>query len=157
MKTLIETSRATSTSFARYGSVLETPAGDPTASGSSFRYWSDLAHFRVDGETEIGLCTVNGHDAVSIAWMERHDRTPEILVPIDAPFHLPVMNDSGEVELFRVEPGEAVVIDAGVWHSVCIPAGAAEARYLVIFRRGTPAEDVVKRDIPAVRLAEEVH
>ncbi len=40
--------------------------------------------------------------------------------------------------------GEAVVLDPGAWHSACVPAEGAEATYFVIFRRGTPHEDVEK-------------
>jgi ureidoglycolate lyase len=133
--------------FRPYGRVVLAPTATPTASDPSFRYWSDLAHYGVEGETEIGLCTVYRQEDDRVAWMERHDRTPEILIPVDAPFVLPVMDGAGRVEAFRVDPGEAVVIDPGVWHSACRPVGAEEATYFVLFRRGTPAEDVVKRDV----------
>ncbi len=139
--------RATPDAFARFGAVVTAPTAEPTAAGDAFRYWSDLAHYRIDGETEIGLCTAVRTDAPRVAWMERHDRTPEILVPADGPFLLPVMDADGAVELFRVEPGEAVVIGQGVWHSACLPADGASATYVVVFRRGTPAEDVVMQDI----------
>ena len=133
--------------FARFGSVVAAPTEAPTAHDATFRYWSDLAHYAIDGETEIGLCTVVRQEAPRVTWMERHDRTPEFLVPLDAPFVLPVMDDAGAVQAFRVERGEAVVISPGVWHSVCLPAGADSATYLVVFRRGTPAEDVTKQDV----------
>ena len=139
--------RAAPDSFARFGAVVSAPTAEPTAADATFRYWSDLAHFQIDGETEIGLCTVYRQSAPRVAWMERHDRTPEILVPTDGPFLLPVMDEGGEVEVFRVEPGEAVVIAPGVWHSACLPADAEQATYLVVFRRGTPQEDVAKQDI----------
>ena len=139
--------RATAEAFARYGSVVAAPAGAPTAHDATFRYWSDLAHYAVDGETEVGLCTVVRQDEPRVTWVERHDRTPEFLVPLDAPFVLPVMDGADAVEAFRVERGEAVVIGTGVWHGACLPAGTASATYLVVFRRGTPAEDVTKRDV----------
>jgi ureidoglycolate lyase len=142
--------RATPEAFARFGSVVPAPTVEPTAADPTFSYWSDLAHYRIEGETEIGLCTVHRQADPRVTWMERHDRTPEILIPADGPFLLPVMDEAGAVEVFRVEPGEAVVIGDGVWHSACHPAEAASATYFVVFRRGTPREDVVKRDVPAV-------
>ena len=145
--------RATPEAFARYGAVVTAPTAAPTAQDATFRYWSDLAHFGVEGETEIGLCTVYRQDAPRVTWMERHARTPELLIPADAPFLLPVMAEGGPVEVFRVEPGEAVVIGQGVWHSACLPAGADAATYFVVFRRGTPHEDVTKRDLPATVLS----
>ena len=143
----IPTFRATAEAFARFGSVVAAPTEAPTAHDATFRYWSNLAHYAIDGETEIGLCTVVRQDAPRVTWMERHDRTPEFLVPLDAPFVLPVMDDAGAMEAFRVERGEAVVIATGVWHSACLPADTASATYLVVFRRGTPSEDVTKQNV----------
>jgi len=142
--------RATPEAFARFGSVVPAPTGEPTAAGDTFRYWSDLAHYHIDGETEVGLCTVVRRDARRVTWMERHARTPEFLIPVDAPFLLPVMGEGGPVEVFRVEPGEAIVIGDGVWHSACHPAVADAATYFVVFRRGTPREDVDRTDIDPV-------
>jgi ureidoglycolate hydrolase len=48
---------------------------------------------------------------------------------------------------FRVEIGEAVVIDPGVWHGACLPVGRDVSSYFVIFRRGTPGEDVEKKQV----------
>ena len=140
--------RATPEAFARFGAVVPAPSAEPTAADATFAYWSDLAHYRIDGETEVGLCTVYRQADPRVTWMERHDRTPEFLIPTDGPFLLPVMDGDGAVALFRVEPGEAVVISGGVWHSACLPASADSATYFVVFRRGTPREDVTKTDIP---------
>ncbi|CAN5592747.1 hypothetical protein BH23BAC4_BH23BAC4_00810 [soil metagenome] len=133
--------------FASYGRVVALSAVPPTASDDTFAYWSDLASYAIDGDTEIGICTVYRQGEPTISWMERHDKTPEVLIPIDVPFALPVMGDSDKVEIFQVDPGEAVIIDTGVWHSACQPIGASEATYFVVFRRGTPQEDVHKRDL----------
>jgi ureidoglycolate lyase len=142
--------RATPEAFARFGTVVPVPTAEPMSAGDTFRYWSDLAHYRIEGETEIGLCTVYRQDDPRVTWMERHEKTPEFLIPTDGPFLLPVMDDAGAVEIFRVEPGEAVVIGDGVWHSACLPVEGASATYFVVFRRGTPRADVIKRDIDPV-------
>lgn len=154
MKTVLA-ERISASNFARFGSIARLTGQPATAAGATFSYWSDLARYHVAGETEIGVCTVFAQPEPGTNWMERHDQTPEILLPIDAPFLLPVMSNDGsaEVAVFEVQPGEAVVIGAGVWHSACLPLGADQATYWVLFRRGTPAEDVVKTDIPAVRIA----
>ena len=138
--------------FEPFGSKSAMPNGTPLASDATFKYWSDVANYEIDGETEIGYCTVYGQEDGVVNWMERHARTPEILIPIDVPFVLPVMSDDGDVQAFRADPGEAVVIGRGVWHSACKPIGADEASYFVIFRRGTPQEDVIKTDIEPVTL-----
>lgn len=138
--------------FRRFGRVAVRPSSEPLAADDTFAFWSDVANYEIDGETEIGFCTVYGHDRNLVDWMERHQRTPEVLVPIDGAFVLPVMTDAEEVEAFLVEPGTAVVIGQGVWHSACKPVGRDETTYFVVFRRGTPAEDVAKRDIKPVEI-----
>jgi ureidoglycolate hydrolase len=136
--------------FRPYGSVARRPAGPPLAEDDTFRYWSDAAHYGIEGETEIGFCTVYRQERDEVNWMERHMRTPEVLIAADRPFLLPVMSEDGRVDAFLVETGEAAVIGQGVWHSACKPIDAEEATYFVIFRRGTPQEDVTKMDIEPV-------
>lgn len=137
--------------FARYGKVAQLPGEEPLAATEQFQFWSDVVAFDVEGPVEIGYCTVFEQAEDQVSWMERHDRTPEVLVPIDGPFLLPVMAE-GQVEVFLVEPGEAVVIGANVWHSACLPVDDEETTYFVIFRRGTPQEDVTKIDIDPVSI-----
>ena len=147
----IKPQRISAENFAPFGKVVLAPTQEPTAAGPTFKFWSDIAGYHVDGDTEVGLCTVYRQDRDVVDWMEQHVRTPEILIPIDAPFVLPVMNDGG-VEAFVVKPGEVVIIGDGQWHSACIPAGRMEMTYFVIFRRSTPLEDVTKQDIEAVEI-----
>jgi ureidoglycolate hydrolase len=145
--------RASAEAVARFGAVVLAPSGEPTSESAAYRFWSDLAHFRVEGETEIGICTVFARPGVPIASLERHARTPEILVPIDAPFAVPLMRDGDAgVSVFQVELGEALVIDPMVWHAGPVPVGQARSSYFVIFRRGTPHEDVEKRPVPPVEV-----
>lgn len=142
--------------FAPFGSVAVLPSSSPLAESDEFRFWSDVTSYRVDGDTEIGFCEVFPHPENRVVWMERHERTPELLVAMDGDLVLPVMtSDEKQVRAFRFGPGQAVVIGQNVWHSACLPAGSNPARYFVIFRRGTPAEDVIKTDIApvTVRLA----
>lgn len=148
---------ATQASFALFGSVVATPSGPPTSQAADYKFWSDLASYTINGETEIGVCTVYAQPDVEIGGMERHVRTPEILIPIDAPFVLPLLRE-GEpdeaAEAFRVDVGEAVVIDAGVWHGACLPVGKRQSSYFVIFRRRTPHEDVQKKSVTSFRIVE---
>jgi ureidoglycolate lyase len=133
-----------------FGSVVTAPAGAPTSHGADYRFWSDLAHYTIDGETEIGLCTVYRQNSPVITGMERHLRTAELLIPVDVPFVLPLLRDgedSSAARAFRVNPGEAIVIDEGIWHGACLPVGRDEATYFVIFRRGTPHQDVEKKPV----------
>lgn len=147
---------ATPEDFAAFGAVAQLAGTVPTSQAADYQFWSDLAHYAVDGETEIGICTVFRQPAAGLTAMERHLRTPEILIPIDAPFILPLLRDGDAARhaaAFRVAPGQAVVIDSGVWHGACLPDGPERSSYWVIFRRHTPAEDVEKQTIPLIEIS----
>lgn len=151
----IEAQQLTAEAFQPYGRVFKPPTDRPLAESDAFSFWSDVVHFEINGEAEVGWCVVRAHDA-PIDWFEKHDRTPELLIPVDAPMILPVMDADANVAAFRVDVGQAVIINRNVWHSACIPAGgAASASYFVIFRRGTPAEDVMKTEVQDFRIVSE--
>jgi ureidoglycolate hydrolase len=141
--------KADNSNFIRYGKIVSTPEGQPTSEGADYRFWSDIAGYKIEGETEIGICIVYKQENIDINNVERHLRTPEILIPIDAPFILPVVNkkDNNKLEYFQVDIGEAVVINEAVWHGPCLPVGKEQSSYFVIFRRKTPFEDVEKKSI----------
>lgn len=150
--TVIEANPISMEGFAPFGDAALLLDEEPLAETGEFSFWSDAAHFGIEGETEIGFCTVYPHRYNRVAWMERHERTPELLVPIDGRLILPVMTNDEvpEVRAFEFGPGEAIVIGQNVWHSACLPKGSDAVQYFVIFRRGTPHEDVIKTDIPEV-------
>jgi ureidoglycolate lyase len=143
--------------FKSYGKIVKDPARiAPTSQASDYKFWSDIANYNIEGNTEIGICVVYKQAKNKISAIERHLQTPEILIPIDGPVVLPVLNDEkhdDEVEAFLVSPGEAVVINKGVWHGACIPIGKNQSSYFVIFRKGTSHEDVEKKNIKPVELA----
>jgi len=145
----------TEQNFQKFGRVVTSPKMKPTSEAADYKFWSDLAFYQIDGETEIGVCTVFQQPATEINSMERHLNTPEILIPIDAPFVVPLLreNDAAEmVEVFRVEIGEVVVIDKGIWHGACLPLGKNASSYFVILRRNTPHEDVEKKTVPVISI-----
>lgn len=154
----IKSKRITPENFKKFGQVVTTPKSKPTSQSADYKFWSDLAHYLVDGETEIGWCTVYQQPTAEISGMERHLRTPEILIPIDAPFVVPLLRDNDpaeQAEAFQVSIGEAVVIDAGIWHGACLPVKKKESSYFVIFRRNTPHEDVEKKKIETIEIESE--
>lgn len=141
--------------FAGYGEVIKSPEGNPTSQDLTYKFWSNLGNYFIDGQTEIGICTVYKQKANIISGVERHLKTPEILIPIDSPFVLPLLKEGdGEKNMvaFRVEVGEAVVIYEGVWHGACLPINTEAASYFVIFRLNTPHEDVIKKDISPIMI-----
>ncbi len=151
----IKSEHITSENFKKFGKVVTAPKGDPTSQASDYKFWSDIADFNIDGETEIGICTVYKQSKNIISGMERHLRTPEILIPFDAPFTLPLLIDGESEEnakAFQCNLGEAVIINKSVWHGACLPVGKEESSYFVIFRKSTPREDVEKKEIRKIEI-----
>jgi ureidoglycolate hydrolase len=147
----IEPVLATSEKLAGFGHAVTAPQTAPTSQAVDYKFWSDLGRFRIEGDTEVGICTVYRQAVNEITAMEKHVWTPEILIPIDAPFVVPLLRDGDGVDkamAFRVRPGECIVINQGVWHGACLPVGVSESSYFVIFKRNTPLEDVQKKTIP---------
>lgn len=151
----VKANRITPENFAKFGRVVKTPSGEPTSQASDYKFWSDIAHYLIEGETEIGICTVYRQRTSQISGVERHLKTPEILIPVDGPFILPVLLEgepNAGIEAFRVNLGEAAVTNKGVWHGACLPVGKKKISYFVIFRRNTPFEDVEKKTIQSTAI-----
>lgn len=147
----------TKENFQKFGKIVTFPEGEPTSQAQDYKFWSDIASYHIDGDTEIGICTVFKQPKSEISGMERHLDTPEILIPIDAPFNLPLLLEGDmeeEAKSFQVNVGEAVVINSGVWHGACLPVKAEKSSYFVIFRRRTPHEDVEKKDVRAIEITD---
>jgi ureidoglycolate hydrolase len=151
----IKPKKITEENFSAFGKVVVGTSGNPTSQAADYKFWSDIMDYKIDGDTEVGICTVYKQVTNSIKGMERHLNTPEILIPIDAPFILPLLNDKnnpGEADAFIVNIGQAVAVNEKVWHGVCIPFGKDECSYFVIFKRGTPYSDVEKIDLPELTI-----
>ncbi|MCF7740172.1 MAG: ureidoglycolate lyase [Candidatus Marinimicrobia bacterium] len=141
--------------FSQYGELVNKPDTVPTARSDKFKFWSDLAHYDIGGKSEIGICTVFLQTKLIIEELERHNSSPEILIPGDGPFLIPLLlnqNDTSEIDIFRVEIGQAIIINKGVWHGACLPVGKKETSYFVIFEHGTPTKDVEKKSIQPVEV-----
>lgn len=152
----VKAKRITPATFAAYGKVVTSATGEPTSRAHDYKFWSNIANYLIRGETEIGICTVYQQLTMEISGVERHMKTPEILIPIDAPFILPLLlegQQEHDLQAFLVGIGEAVVIEEGVWHGACLPVGKNESSYFVIFRKNTADEDVAKKVIEKVQIA----
>lgn len=147
--------RITQKNIAKFGKVVLAPTGSPTSEGSNYKFWSNIADYGIRGDTEVGICTVSRQSDNSVSSVEQHKMTPEILIPIDSPFILPLLSEGrpdNEMEAFEVYPGEVVIIYEGVWHAACLPVAAEESSYFVIFRKSTPHTDVTKKSITAMTI-----
>lgn len=145
----------TEENFRKYGKVVTAPSGQPTSEANDYKFWSDIASFMIEGETEIGICTVYRQENPEVATVERHLDTPEILIPIDGPFSLPLLlegESENSMDAFAVDIGEVVVIDKGIWHGACLPVGQDRCSYFVIFKKNTPHNDVEKKPVAPVTI-----
>ncbi|MCF7885023.1 MAG: ureidoglycolate lyase [Candidatus Marinimicrobia bacterium] len=151
----INARQASRQNFSKYGKFVSRPTTEPTAQSKEFKFWSDLTHYHIKGDSEIGICTIFPQSKLTVASMERHTGSPEILIPGDHPFLVPLLLDGEESErtgVFYVDIGQAIVIDRGVWHGACLPVSQKESSYFVIFKQGTPEQDVEKKDINPVEV-----
>ena len=151
----IKVKKITSENFSTFGKVVTGAVGDPTSKAADYKFWSNIMSYYIDGETEVGICTVYKQPSISINGMERHLNTPEILIPIDAPFILPLLLNKDkpeQAEAFTVDVGQAIAIDEKVWHGACIPLNKSESSYFVIFKKGTPNNDVGKTNLPEITI-----
>jgi len=142
----------TPSSFAKFGKVADSKIKPPLVDAENLKFWTTIATYTVEGDTEIALCQVK-NSTNSVGMLERHIKTPEILVPIEGDFILPVapagnLQDTDEipeasgVEAFLVHSDQAVVMEKGVWHTAPIPTGK-EISFFVIFRKETTKQDAV--------------
>ncbi|MEG8989744.1 ureidoglycolate lyase [Ignavibacteria bacterium 4148-Me] len=141
--------------FKEYGTHITLPQNKPTSEGSSYKFWSNIGNYYINGKTEIGICTVYKQSKNIIDSVERHKTTPEILIPIDGSFIIPLFKeDENEKSLkaFCIDVGEAVIIKEGIWHAACLPINKEKLSYFVIFKINTPYEDVEHRKINPVKI-----
>jgi ureidoglycolate lyase len=123
----IKTQNLTSATFAPFGELIEQPGRDPDGSGPGWSWWGGAALLAGDDRPfEIGYLDLNPAE-LRFDWAERHMRSPELLVPVEAdilvyvgppdypdePARLP---SHERFQVFRVRPGQAALLNAGVWH-----------------------------------------
>jgi ureidoglycolate hydrolase len=92
--------------------------------------------------------------ARSVARMERHLRTPEMLTAVDGDAVLciapPQEPRGGKLEDLRailLHRGQTIVLAKGAWHWIPFPMGTSNVRFMVVFRNGTGDDDLYLCDL----------
>ena len=141
--------------FAKYGQVVSQPSTEAPIGDESFSFWPGLAVFDFHGALDVGIC-VSKKRPRKFNSIEAHVGTEEILVPIDTAVLVPVATASEaatipaqSVEVFEVPVGEMILMDKGVLHWLPWPKEADTAKFYVVFREGTPGEDLLIRPLSA--------
>jgi ureidoglycolate lyase len=135
--------------FAPFGSVVEPPARAEDASGPGWRWWGETALLDA---APYGLGLLELEQApLRFDWAERHMRSAELVVPLDADVALyagPAEAPDDPLAIpprerfcaFRVRAGQAALLAPGVWHGAPL-ALERGSRALVVLREGTGATD----------------
>ena len=124
--------------FANFGQVVTGPKNPPSSSGAGWQCWFGEATLH-DKDLLIGQVLTTPGDG-TLRCMERHPNE-ELLVPITGSVlqalcqpgekFLPSESPhAGTCRLFRIEPGQAIVIAPGVWHA---PAYSEDPTALYFF------------------------
>lgn len=48
----------TEENFSAFGKVVVGASGNPTSQAADYKFWSDIMNYRIEGETEVGICKV---------------------------------------------------------------------------------------------------
>ena len=147
----IRAEELTSKNFLEFGTVVNTPKTEPSLPSG---YVPKLATFHIDGEAEIGICTVH-KSAEPMTWMERHLKTMEIFVSIEGDFLLAMSRpedpadpedipQADKVRAFHVREGQTVVMKPGSWHGVA--SLAERCSFLIIFKKDTAKDDLMVKN-----------
>lgn len=119
--------------FAPYGRVVDLPSRPPDAAGDPWRWWDETALLE-QGHYAVGYLSVEPGPS-GFDWAERHEDSEEMVVPVQGD----VLVYVGEpYRVFRVRPGQAVILAKGVWHGAPLAAdGHASAIVLLRAQRET--------------------
>jgi ureidoglycolate hydrolase len=130
-----------------FGKIIKLPQDTALRVSENFKYLKQQAIIDVNYPVEIGHLQVNGNHT-TFNQMERHEKTPELLIPLDGDFIIPVctsfnkLPDLNSLIALRVRQGEALLLNRNCWHWMpCAVSG--QMSILVIFRNNTSAEDII--------------
>lgn len=152
--------------FAPFGAVVEQPGRLHDADGPGWRWWGEN-QLLAASERGYGVGFLDLQPAErAFDWAERHMRSQELIAPLngaclvyvgpperpDQPDALPLLE---EFRVFRVVPGQAVLLGAGVWHGAPLADGG-RTRAMVLLQQGTGHDDtiVVRFDDRPVQIVE---
>lgn len=147
MVQLLSPNRLTDEFFKGMGRLIQKPLGRATICNQKMQFWDSVGVFSTNDLISIGYLEVKKTD-FTFNEMERHIQTEELLIPVSgtsmvamAEPNEPDINLPKKVKTFILDSSMAILIGKGVWHWVPFPLGDSAA-FLVIFRQGTPADDL---------------
>ena len=142
----------TADAFAPFGRVVDSPEREPDSKGDPWRWWAETALLDTgDRRYAVGYLEVEP-GRLAFDWAERHMRSEELVIPVRGELLLyagPPEQGSeparDRFRVFRVRPGQAVVLGRGVWHGAPLAAdGPASALVLLQERTGQEDTELVR-------------
>lgn len=139
MKEIVLRAQAlSSVDFSPFGRAIGRPKAPGTSSGPGWECWFDIATLR-NANMRLGQVLTQPVSG-PITAMERHP-DEELLLPVTGPLLQALAKpgvldnptqtpDIDEVVVVRIDPGEAIIINPGVWHA---PAIGLEQESLYFF------------------------
>jgi ureidoglycolate hydrolase len=139
--------------FCGYGDVLSVGPGAPMGSSEEFTYWGKVAELEMGPRVSTGYLCCKPRAGV-LKRLERHLRTPEILVALRGDSLVCMARPSAPgskviegLQAFHVRQGQAFAMAPGTWHWAAFPVGQTEAVFLVVFVSGTEGADLEFTDL----------
>lgn len=139
--------------FRPFGQVIRMPE-EITIEPGAVHGWKVVANIPYPGEVEVGWLLLKQRP-YEVTQLEHHLHTPELVVPLDTPFLVPVapadnnpeaIPDPDKIEGFVVEPGQALVLDQCGWHWLPFPV-KGNGSCLIVFGKDTPADDLLIKNL----------
>lgn len=146
--------KISNTNFEAFGTYIEGPAGEPTYSNERFRWWNEAYVADLGGRISFGFVQPVYFQDYSQSVFEKHDLTPEILIPLDNDIIIAAAEpDAFDSEIrgermgaFLVPAGAVVVLKPGIWHYAPMTL-SKKATVLVAFKEKTSDCDKVMMDL----------
>ena len=138
--------------FAPFGKVIEQPTRPADGDGPGWKWWGGVGILPGQGHSyAIGYLDLQPVSEWRFDWAERHHASPELLVPTggdclihvappDHPDELDRLPPLDRFKLFRVRPGQAVLLNPKVWHGAPLALGQA-LNVVVLLDQGTGSDN----------------
>lgn len=149
MKTLV-TKRLTPENVEMFGKAIKVD-DTLTLNAGEHKYVGQLTILSCEDSLQVGIHSA-GNQGFVVSQLEQHADTPELLAALKGDFIVPVTNsievegkqvpDMANISAIRVNQGEGIVFEKGVWHWSPYPAGDY-CDVLVIFKKDTPDNDFI--------------
>jgi ureidoglycolate hydrolase len=149
--------------FNEYGDVITWKGNLLSSTSPVHDYWDGVASYQPVGTQVCSLLGIKKPISQCVCEMERHLKTPEVLVSLQGDVVITLAPAGGDapdekaIRSFLLKQGQGVIMHQGVWHA--LPCKVKDdAMLLVMFQQNTSHSDDpnVKTDIFFSSLSQDV-